>query len=388
MSRRRRDDRVLEEAAMPRRAIWVCMLAVPLMALAACGDSSTPGSSPSTSASGGSGDPAAAAKAAAAAAAQVPTKIATDLGTFTPKKGVYVYHVACSQALVGCANQTKALKAAAQALGYKFDFCDGGSTPDTISKCFTNAINAKPDVIIPNGIGVTGAGDAFATAKSKNIPIVGLFTGDDPGATGVVTEVAGDACTKEGAVLADAIVADSNGKAHAAFIDTTDFNCNVQRLQGFRSEYDKCTTCAALKTLDFSISALQTDLPRQTQAFLQANPDLSYVAGTFDAVANIAVDAVRQAGRSIKVAGFDADPANVANVAKGDIQMWDITTGTGDPGWAAMDAAARVASGQTVPPVISVSQVLITKDNASQIGAAYVGPTGYMDAYKKNWGVS
>jgi ribose transport system substrate-binding protein len=363
------------------------MLAVPLMALAACGESSTSGNSPSASASGGSGGSTAAFKQAATAAAQVPTKIATDLGSFSPKKNVYVYHVACSQALVGCANQTKALKAAATALGYKFDFCDGGSTPDTISKCFTNAINAKPDVIIPNGIGVTGAGDAFATAKSKNIPIVGLFTGDDPGATGVVTEVAGDACTKEGAVLADAIVADSNGQAHAAFIDTKDFNCNVQRLQGFKTEYSKCSTCAALKTLDFSISALQTDLPRQTQAFLQANPDVNYVAGTFDAVANIAVDAVRQAGRSIKVAGFDADPANVANVAKGDIQMWDITTGTSDPGWAAMDAAARVASGQTVPPVISVSQVLITKDNASQIGSAYVGPTGYMDAYKKNWGV-
>lgn len=378
---------------MPRRAIWVSMLFVPMAALAACGDSN----SPSPSGSGGSGaasssttaaDVTAAARQAATAAAQVPSKIATDLGAFTPKKNLYIYHVACSQALVGCANQTKALKAAAQAIGYKFDFCDGGSTPDSIAKCFTNAINAKPDVIIPNGIGVTAAGDGFATAKAKAIPIVGLFTGDDPGATGVVAEVAGDACSKEGAVLADAIVADSNGQAHAAFIDTKDYNCNVQRLQGFKDEYAKCTTCTSLKTLDFSISAMQTDLPRQTQAFLQANPDVNYVAGTFDAVANIAVDAVRQSGRSIKVAGFDADPANLQLVQKGDIQRWDITTGTGDPGWAAIDAAARAASGQQVPNVVSVSQVLITKDNIGQIGTTYVGPTGYQDTYKHAWGVS
>jgi ribose transport system substrate-binding protein len=375
---------------MPRRAMWVPVLFVPLLALAACGDSTSNNTtSPSGGGSGGtpSADAVAAAKQAATAAATIPTKIATDLGSFTPKKNVYVYHVGCSQALVGCANQTKALRAAAQALGYKFDFCDGGSTPDTIAKCFTNAVNAKPDVIIPNGIGVTAAGDGFAAAKAANIPIVGLFTGDDPGATGVVTEVAGDACTKEGAVLADAIIADSNGQAKAAFIDTKDFNCNVQRLTGFKTEMAKCTSCQSLKTLDFSISALQTDLPRQTQAFLQANPDVNYVAGTFDAVANIAVDAVRQSGRSIKVAGFDADPANVQLVAKGDIQQWDITTGTGDPGWAAMDAAARVASGKTVPNVISVSQVLITKNNAGQIGAAYVGPTGYQAAYKQAWGV-
>jgi ribose transport system substrate-binding protein len=388
---------------MRGRARLLSLLLVPL-ALAACGSSSTSSSSAggggassssasssgsaSSSSSSSGGGAVAAAQQATTAAAQIPTKIATDLGTFSPKKNVYIYHVACSQALVGCANQTKALKAAAQALGYKFDFCDGGSTPDTIAKCFTNAINAKPDVIIPNGIGMTGAGDAFATAKAQNIPIVGLFTGDDPGATGVVTEVAGDACTKEGGVLADAVIADSAGQAHAAFIDTKDFNCNVQRLQGFKDEYSKCTTCAALKTLDFSISGLQSDLPRQTQAFLQANPDLNYVVGTFDAVANTAVDAVRQSGHSIKVAGFDADPANVQLVAKGDIQMWDITTGTSDPGWAAVDAAARVASGQSVPATISVSQVLITKDNSAQIGQAYVGPTGYQDAYKHDWGLA
>jgi ABC-type sugar transport system substrate-binding protein len=114
---------------------------------------------------------------------------------------------------------------------------------------------------------------------------------------------------------------------------------------------------------------------------------VTYIVGTFDAVALAATDAIRQAGKTdaIKVAGFDADAPNLELIKKGDIQVADITTGSTEPGWAAADAAARAIAGNDLPPVVSTSQVLLTKDNLGQIDKTFIGATGFEDQFKQLW---
>jgi ribose transport system substrate-binding protein len=329
------------------------------------------------------------AETAAAEATKIPDTVpSNDLGPFDPPKGKTIYHVACNLALEGCSKIANAIQSGTEALGYKFEKCDGGTTADKIGACFTNAVNAKPDAIVVNGIGVDAAGDGYAAAEKAGIPIIGTFTGNPEGAAGVKTEVAGDACTKEGKALADWIIADSKGKANALFVGTKTFTCNIQRQQSFLDEMKTCETCKT-DTLEFAIDAIQSGLPQQLQSAIQTKPDVTYIVGTFDAVALAATDAIRQAGKSdaIKVAGFDADAPNLELIKKGDIQVADITTGSTEPGWAAADAAARAIAGNDLPPVVSTSQVLLTKDNLDEIDKTFVGATGFEDQFKQLWGM-
>lgn len=370
--------------------LWIAVLLVAGVVIAGCGssdDSTTSGNSNSSeeTASGGS-SVVSEAQEATAKAEEVPAQI-LETESVTPEEGAKIYHVACDLSLQGCANQAKGVKAAAAAIGFDYEQCDGGSSVDTIAQCFTNALNAKPAVIIPNGIGIEAAGDGFAAAAKAEIPIVGMFTGDEPGAEGVATEVAGETCEEAGKAAADWVIADSEGKANVVFIGTQTYTCNIQRQTSFLAEMKKCTECET-STLTFSIAALGGALPQQIQAELQSNPDADYMVGTFDAVALAAADAIRQAGKTteIKVGGFDADAPNLELIRNEEIQAFDVTSGTTEPGWVAINAAARVIAGEEVPPVTPVTTVMVTAANIEEIGEAYVGATGFEEQFEGLWG--
>ncbi|MDQ2700418.1 MAG: sugar ABC transporter substrate-binding protein [Actinomycetota bacterium] len=327
------------------------------------------------------------AQAAADESTTVPAEIIAG-EPFTPKADGFIYHVGCDQSLEGCAKQAKSLEAATKALGYKFELCDGGSTPDRIASCFTNAVNAKPDAIVTNGISSTDAGDSYTAVADSGIPHIAMFTGDPIGKVpGVVTEVAGNVCVTGAEDLANWIIADSDGEANVLFVGTETFNCNAQRLEGFSNQMKKCETCE-LDTLQFSIDSIQSTLPQQIQAELQSNADIDYIVGTFDSVALAAADIVRQAGKadSIKVAGFDGDGPNLELIRQGDVQAADMTTGGDEPGWVAADAAARVIAGEKVETTTPVTKLLVEEDNVNDIGDTYTGPEGFEEQFKSLWG--
>ncbi|HUA03963.1 MAG TPA: substrate-binding domain-containing protein [Solirubrobacteraceae bacterium] len=330
----------------------------------------------------------AAAQSATSQAEQVPTAILqTPLGSFKPKSSGTIFHVACNLALEGCTKLANGIKAGTLAIGYQFKLCNGGTTANQINECFTQAIAAHPTAIVVNGIGESDAANSFAAAAKAGVPIVGSFTGDSPGINGVVTEVAGNTCAQQAKTVANAIIADSKGKANVLWVGTNTYTCNIQRQQGFLDQMKTCPTCT-VKTLSFAIDAITSQLPSQLQSALQSNPNLTYVVGTFDAVALAATQAIRQAGKadSIKVAGFDGDAPDLQLVKEGSIQMWDDVTGGGEPGYAAVDAAARHAVNKQVPKVTDITTMLVTKSNYSQIAPAYQGPSGYEQQFKQLWG--
>jgi ribose transport system substrate-binding protein len=368
---------------------WLVSLAAMALVAIGCGSDSKSSSTAASTAASAPSSPAwlTDAKASAAKSTAVPAKIpSTSLGTFTPKSSGTIYHVACNLALEGCSKIANAIKSGTQALGYKFEQCDGGTTADKIGACFTNAINAKPDAIVVNGIGADAAADSFAKVAAAKIPLVGSFTGDKVPTKNVTTEIGGDSCTLGAQHLADWIVADSKGKANVLFVGTKTYACNIQREAGFTSQLQKCTSCK-VKSLPFAIDAVQSQLPQQLQSAIQSNPGVTYIVGTFDAVALAATDAIRQAGKadSIKVAGFDGDAPNLALIAKGDIQVADDTTGSQEPGWAAADASARAMTGAQLPPSIPLTDVVIDKTNAAQIGV-YKGATDFQTQFQQLWG--
>jgi ribose transport system substrate-binding protein len=379
-----------------RRMTGVVLSAAVALTFAACGsssDSSSSSSSGSTAASGGGGSklPAEAQKAydtATTAPSQVKV-VQIGLKPFTPKPGGVIYNISCDVSIVGCNAISNNIKAGVSALGYKYTRCDVGKSPDGPNKCFTNAVNAKPSVIIVNAVGVGVAADGYAAAQKAGIPVVGAFTGDKAGDGGVKVQVADGGCAEQGKLVADAVAVQSKGHADVLFASEKSIGCDVVRQQGFEDEFPKACPGCKHKVLQFNAATIQQSLPQQFQAELNQNPHLNWIVGVFDGVAAIANTQVQQAGKqdSISVAGMDADPANITVMQKKGIQKLDVAFAFAETPWAAADAAARIYSGQDVPAGVPANIFLVTQDNTDQLPPSKVwdGPTDYKQQFMKLW---
>lgn len=366
------------------------------LAFTACGssDDSSSGSAASSdsSSSADAGKVPAEATKAYETAKTPPTQIkAAQVGLqpFTPKPGGYIYNISCDVSIVGCNSISNNIKKGVDAIGYKYTRCDVGKTPDGPNKCFTNAINAKPSVIVINAVGIPVAADGYAAAEKAGIPVVGLFTGDEAGTGGVAVQVGDKGCEEEGTLVADAIAAQSKGDADVLFVTEKSIGCDVARQTGFANEFPKACPGCKSKMLQFNAATMQQSLPQQIQAELNQNPKLNWIVGVFDGAAAIANTQVQQAGKqdSISVAGMDADPANITVMQKKGVQKLDVAFAFSETPWAAADAAARVYSGVDVPKGVPANIFLVTQDNTGELPPSKVwdGPADYQDQFKKLW---
>lgn len=311
------------------------------------------------------------------------------LKPFDPKPGAKIVNISCDVSIVGCNSISNGIKAGIETLGYDYERCDVGKSPDGPNRCFTTAINAKPDVIIINAIGVAGAADGYAAAEKAGIPVVALFTGDPEGAGGVAVQVGVDGCTQQGQLVADAIAVQSGGKADVLFAGEKSQGCSVARLAGFEERLpESCEGCSS-KVVQFNAATMQESLPQQLQAELNQNPDLNWIVGVFDSAALIAGTQIQQAGKQdqISVAGMDADPANVEIMLNKGVQKLDVAFAFAETPWAAADAAARVYSGVDVPKGIPANIFLVTQENTDQLPDTKVwnGPEDYQAQFKALW---
>ena len=364
------------------------VLAVALTALVAACSDGTDSPSPGASGSATGGDSAAvtAAQAAVEKAQQLPDKILTT-GAFTPAPGKTIYNVACNQELVGCSVIAKAIKAAAETLGYTYKLCDAGKTPQQATGCFNQAINGKADAIVTNAVGTNVAGNGYAAAEKAKIPIVAIFSGNAPGAAGVAVEVGDQGCAGQGETVANYVVAKTQGKANALFVTERSIGCDILRTEGFTAGMKKCPTCES-HNLEFEQTTMQANLPRQVLAEIQAKPNLNYIVGVFGAATQIAATAVQQSSRQgIAVAGLDSDPAIIQLLKQKQVVTGAVAFGRSQAAWTAVDAAARLLSGQQVEKSLPVPILLINETNVDKVPATgFEGAAGYDAQFKALWG--
>ena len=311
------------------------------------------------------GDFLSASMANATAHEQIPTEILTT-DPITPIEDATIYNIACDQSLVGCSVIAGYIRTGVEALGWTYELCDAGASPQEATSCFDNAINAGADAIITNAVGVNVAGNGYAAADEAGIPIVAIFSGNGEGAPGVVTEVGETACPEQGAIVADYIISSTEGDANTLFVTERSIGCNNQRTDGFLAAMEQCESCSA-ETLEFDRATMDANLSRQITAAIQANPDLDYIVGVFGAPTLIAATAVADSGRDISVAGLDGDPANIELIRQGDVMQAAIAFGRGEAAWAGVDAIARTLSDGEVQSGTAVPILLINDSNVDQL---------------------
>jgi inositol transport system substrate-binding protein len=368
-----------------RRARLGLAIAGVLLAVAAC-SSGGGGSSGAKSGSGGGGGASnplvASAQTAVAQHLKFPTKI-LETQKFTPKPGKMIYNVSCNLAIVGCGEISTEIGQAAKAIGYRFGRCNAGATPTQAQGCFTNAVNAKASVIVDNDVPLVGSGNGFHQANAAGIPVAGAFTGNPLITIDEPTQAAEDAPTVEAQLLAEYVISQSKGHADVLYIGENQDNDGVLRGKGFTAEMAKCTTCK-VTAIQTNENTQTTSAPPQITAALEGNPGVNWIIGNQDTVSALAVQVVGNLGKSaqIKVGGMDADPQNIQYIKEGK-QAIDATVGQGEVAYAAVYAAARIASGLSVPRATPVNIWLIDGSNVSQVpsNGVFFGPDHYQQQF-------
>jgi ABC-type sugar transport system substrate-binding protein len=384
------------------------------LALAACGSSSSSSSSATTSSgssgssssgeeAGGAGEEASSSgeegSTSLAALEKTVKKFETEptgiiqpsvgLGKFKVKPGGSIYNISCNVAIVACSQVTKYIKHASEAIGYTYHLCNTGANPEGPNECFTQAINAKPTAIVANAVGAEVASAGYAAAKKAGITTIGVFNPDPADGSVATVETGAEGCKEQGEILADAVTVAAEGEPNVLYAGEKSGGCDVGRQEGFETQYNSACSECAFEALQFDIGTVQNTLPQQLQASLNSEPNLNWIVGTFDEAASIAVTQIQQAGKqeSMSVAGMDGNPANVQLMLNEEVQKYDLSFDLAAVAWGGVDAAARVYSGQKVPPGVPAQQYLLTWNNVGSLGPSktWEGPPNYEREFEELW---
>jgi ribose transport system substrate-binding protein len=380
-------------------------------ALAACGSShpATAGagqaSSPTAAAGGATpaGSPDAVKATSAVAASSGVPQLAGSLGTALPHpadlSGKTVYYIPLSLQVSAFTNQLAGLKDALSKVGATVKSCDGQFSPTGVAQCINQAVGARASAVVTSSVSYTMASTAFAQLAKAGIPA--LLAGTEP-AAGAPSDIHFISSTwyqvPEAQLAAQAVIADSGGKANVLYLRQTD---NATALKMANAGIDEiksaCSGC--------TVTTVDVQAPQVTQAAsivsgaLLKNPSINYVVPETDNWASGAVTGVQNANATsrVKVASTTGVLGSLQLLKSSPLFIADAGTSARYVGWALADAAIRMMSGQATPTSYPPLIRIFTKANIGSLdltpaaetsGAWYGSPAAYTAGFEKFWGVA
>jgi ribose transport system substrate-binding protein len=260
---------------------------------------------------------------------------------------------------MNCGAQEKA-----QELGVNLDFQGPDKFDAALQTPIVNAVAAKqPDAVL---IAPTDTKAMFApiqqlAAGGSEIVLVDT-TLEQPDMA--VSQIASD--NEAGGREAAKALAELMGGSGKVFvvnvkpgISTTD-----ARAKGFEEE-------AKSLGLEYLGQDYSQDEPARAASIIKAqlakNPDIKGVFATNLFSAEGTANGVREAGKAgdVKIVGFDAGPAQVEQLEKGDVQAL-IAQKPADIGAQGVEQAVKALKGEETTPTIGTESVTITKDNLAE----------------------
>lgn len=388
----------MENRSLTRLAAIAVGIAALTLGITACGgggsssssttsEGSSSGETAEAATTSGGGDIVAESEKRVAEAEKVPTKISSaKLGAFEPEPEKTIFFASCELTIEGCSNMVAGAKEAVKVLGYKLETCAAsGTDPESGPHCLDQALAAKPDAILYLGL-EQAAEPWYPKAKAAGIPVVGMFSGNAKGSADV--QVAGGTLSGEQAEdMAAFLIASTGGKAHALVTWAAGYDAVIERKDVIDKVLAGCEECST-QDLEFDPTKIQEGFSQQVTSALQSEPELNAVVGTFDVPATFAIPAVRELGRpGVFVTGFDGTAPNLASLREeGEIYKADDANGSREPGWTAVDVAARLIAGEKVPFNVPVDTMLMTTKNIGELPEGFRGAEGFEGQYEELWG--
>ena len=296
-----------------------------------------------------------------------------------PDPSTYAIQVNCT--IPSCA--PGAMKAAMDVLGWKFDEMtyDISKGPSALQQTLTQAVAAKPDVII--------YGANFPEATYQKLVDEGVKEGIkfiDIGGTLTPGYAACIQCRESlgalGALAANIALADAGGKTDIA----VPFDANIAPLQaevdGVKKAVEENGEGSRVLELEQSVAATPADNASRLVSFLQRNPSVKYVISAQGFVNPAALNSAGLGSRVKLVGMYPLSSSDVESVKNGQVLAYSVGE-LQSLYWRAADAAARAVQGVEVDPIEPIQSLrVMNKTNAED---SLLEPADYQAIYTKAW---
>jgi ribose transport system substrate-binding protein len=373
-----------------RSGLVLLSLAITSVALSSCSSSNSTSTSPSTPTAGTSSAAVSAAKAAVASYEQVPNTLSLPPLTSKAPAGKTVVFINAGSTQTN--QMAEGIQAAATAIGWNYrQIIDNQADSSSVLNAFKQALLYKPYVVSTTGSPYSqwsAALPSYQKAGAFIIPSYAVY----PNSATVPTTVAGNAYfAQAGTMLADWLVADSDGSGSALFVGTDIFSGLALERQTFDTNIaQNCPKCSVTTIQLNAAQALGNQGNSLVVTALQRNPNIKYVVEADGAFLGGLSSSLASAGLSSRVkigSGFGA-LTNLDAIKAGNET---VTTGNAEiiAGWLLVDAALRRLEGMSYPAGYgSLPTQLLTKTDNWQVASSYNYPPNYQELFKKLWLVS
>jgi ABC-type sugar transport system substrate-binding protein len=389
-----------------KRKLFTCAVILGLAAtLAACGSSSKSASSsgaaapPASSAAGASGAPAGSSGASSdpglATAQALLAKYSTppaSLGITTPvpnvPTGKKIDVMDCGSP--SCADQAKAFKAAAAALGWSVTDISDGSSPDTVNAAWQQVERNLPDGVAMASQPTSVYASALADMASHNIPVVDCCSDNTPTSALKLSAAGADDIQLRADLMAAEVIVNSNGTGSAFWVSTPAFPSLVLMEKDF-DNYLKtnCSKCAPAGSLPIAATDIGSPaLPTKIVGYVRAHQGTNYIVGGFDDELIGLPAAMSQANlTNVKVIG-ENPTATTLPYLKAGTELASVTFPLDEYEWLMADALARLFVGASVTPdQVTLPLQMITSSSVTDLSAPPQIPN-YQGLFKQLWGKS
>ena len=265
---------------------------------------------------------------------------------------------------------------------------------------FQQAIDAGVDYIATSGLPLAAIEEQVATAEAAGIPIFEVYSTDDPAGAenNLFSQIGGsDSVGVSSGVLADWVIADSDGSANVVFVTIRDFPILVDEEAAVTAAFsDQCSDCS-MEALPVTIADLGAgSVPQQVASYVQSNPDVDYVWFSFSNLSTGVSDVLDGAGllEGRQLVGLQHESPQLQEIVDGSNAAWTAIPYQYGM-WVLADQMARHATGvwdadlQTTVAVLptwvvdsaEVAEGLLPTDG-------WPGPDGFQDHFRQLWGVT
>lgn len=297
--------------------------------------------------------------------------------------------------------QYEQISEAAKKVGLKVQICDAKAQPTVATQCLNQAIAGKSVGIITDSLPFAIANNAYAAAVKAGIPIVASDVTDPIPAGWEGKVMTTDNGQADGArLMADAIIADSNGKADVLFandvVDSTAKSVSDAVEDQFKTNCPGCD----VTLVQWEPTAPQK-IPTAVSVALNNNPDIRYVYVQYDQPAGPpAIQGMKLSRQAdeLQLVGFGSDVSAMQRIKSGQ-QMADVASDPALIAWNNADRLFRLITDSSVPEASSYveprrvfNSTNIKSVDGSNVddfkSGAWFSDGSFRDTYASLWGAN
>ncbi|HVW47499.1 MAG TPA: substrate-binding domain-containing protein [Solirubrobacterales bacterium] len=268
------------------------------------------------------------------------------------------------------------------------------------AKALSSALNTNPDYLIGTNLLKQAVKAQLSQAREKGIPFLNLGGLPEDNAPSEGYYVINGDPTGQAQQLADWAINDSGGKANIAFFTIPALPYVAQAGEAVAARIsEKCPGCQ-FEEVELSLQQLVSGKsPTTIAASLQSHPDVTYAIVGYGDMAVGLPGALKAAGLSgkFKVMGVGANQANIAEIAKGELDAFAMVANA-SVGYYLIDTLARISVGDSTAVDTentgvggAETWILDSPELAKEYAEApygWEGPENYIEQWKALWHVN